>query len=125
VANAASVSIDQGIGNVAATGSTTINPASNITYTLTARGPGGTVQQALPIKFATPQITFTANSASNLTIAQYTHITLQWTYSYATSLSLTPLTDPALQQAFDTNPPGGYCTLNVNPSLNLSECYFA
>ena len=40
--NATSVSIDNGIGTVAASGSTTVSPTSTTTYTLTATGSNGT-----------------------------------------------------------------------------------
>jgi peptidoglycan-associated lipoprotein len=40
--NAATVQIDPGIGQVAATGNRQINPTSSVTYTATATGPGGT-----------------------------------------------------------------------------------
>ncbi len=43
VQGATSVSINNGIGNVAATGSTTVTPAATTTYTLTAVGPSGNV----------------------------------------------------------------------------------
>jgi Excalibur calcium-binding domain len=40
--NAMTVSIDNGIGSVALTGSTMRSPAQTTTYTITAQGPGGT-----------------------------------------------------------------------------------
>src|ERR1035437_4272611 len=43
VQGATSVSISNGVGSVAATGSTTVTPATTTTYTLTAVGPSGNV----------------------------------------------------------------------------------
>jgi hypothetical protein len=42
VSNATSVSINNGVGTVAATGSTSVSPTNTTTYTLTAIGSGGT-----------------------------------------------------------------------------------
>ena len=43
VQGATSVSINNGIGTVAATGSTTVTPTATTTYTLTGTGPSGNV----------------------------------------------------------------------------------
>ncbi len=48
-ANASEVTIDNGIDRVDANGQTTVRPASNTTYTLTARGNAGTQQRTLNI----------------------------------------------------------------------------
>src|SRR5437016_7706666 len=40
--NATNVSIDQGIGDVSTSGSRSVSPSSSTTYTLTAKGEGGT-----------------------------------------------------------------------------------
>jgi len=51
--NASEVSIDQNIGRVEATSSIKVTPTANTTYTLTAKGPGGTpVQQSVTIAVA-------------------------------------------------------------------------
>ena len=42
-ANATTITIDQGVGSVAASGTRSVSPAVTTTYTLTASGPGGTV----------------------------------------------------------------------------------
>ena len=47
--NATSVSIDNGIGTVAADGSITVSPSSTVTYHATAFGPDGTVQASTTI----------------------------------------------------------------------------
>ncbi len=48
-ANASDVSIDNGIGEVPANGQREVNPTSNTTYQLTAKGSGGTQQKTITI----------------------------------------------------------------------------
>jgi len=47
--HATDVSIDRGIGTVAASGSRQVSPAETSTYTLIATGPGGTSKASFPI----------------------------------------------------------------------------
>jgi ketosteroid isomerase-like protein len=47
--NASDVSIDNGVGEVAANGQKEVSPASNTTYLLTAKGSGGTQQRTISI----------------------------------------------------------------------------
>jgi PKD repeat protein len=49
IKDAASVTIDQGIGEVAATGSVELSPAKTIAYTLTATNAGGTVSKSVVV----------------------------------------------------------------------------
>ncbi len=49
VSNATAVSIDQGVGTVAAVGSTTVAPGSTTTYTLTATGTRSTASAAVTV----------------------------------------------------------------------------
>jgi peptidoglycan-associated lipoprotein len=51
--NATNVSIDQGLGDVATSGSRSVSPSSSTTYTIVAKGEGGTAN-------ATTRITVTA-----------------------------------------------------------------
>ncbi|HTP34268.1 MAG TPA: SUMF1/EgtB/PvdO family nonheme iron enzyme [Candidatus Acidoferrales bacterium] len=53
VSNATEVSIDQGVGVVPASGTRRFSPYS-ITYTLTARGPGGVESHAVPVQVRAP-----------------------------------------------------------------------
>lgn len=58
VAGAASVTIDNGVGTVAATGSVVVNPVAGTTYTLTANGAGANSTTATTdIEIVTPAIT--------------------------------------------------------------------
>jgi peptidoglycan-associated lipoprotein len=54
VTNAASISIDQGIGTIDASGSRRVVPAETTTYTLTAGGPGGNVTAAATVTVTAP-----------------------------------------------------------------------
>ncbi len=90
VTNAASCSIDQGIGTVSCTGgSRVVNPTTTTTYTLTATNAYGTVTSAVTVTVASgnsPIInSFTASPDS---IASGTSSTLYWNVSNATSCSI-------------------------------------
>jgi hypothetical protein len=85
--DAASVSIDNGVGSVAPKGSAIVSPTATTTYTLTANGIGGsaTKQVTVTVTPPKPQITFTA---SPHTIAEGESSTLSWTVLNATSVSI-------------------------------------
>ena len=84
--NATSVTIDHGVGSQALSGSTSVSPASTITYTLTATGPGGTMTgQATVTVSSGPSITFSAEPTS---IAAGQNATLVWNTASATSVSI-------------------------------------
>jgi hypothetical protein len=91
VQGATSVSINNGVGNVAATGSTTVTPSTTTTYTLTAVGPAGNVTASAtvtvgPAGATTAQIIrFEANP---VTIQPGDQSTLSWTTTGATSVSI-------------------------------------
>ncbi len=53
-ANATDVAIDNAVGAVEANGVRTVNPASTTTYTLTARGPGGTDTRSVTLEVTNP-----------------------------------------------------------------------
>jgi tRNA A-37 threonylcarbamoyl transferase component Bud32 len=54
VANATDITIDPGIGKVAASGTVEIKPHANTVYTLTARGPGGPTSSQVSVQVAPP-----------------------------------------------------------------------
>jgi hypothetical protein len=62
VTHATEVSIDQGIGGVAAPGSVNVCPASTTTYVMTATGPGGTSTESVTVTVEPgfPDLTVTA-----------------------------------------------------------------
>ena len=54
VANATDISLDQNIGAVQANGNRQVFPSNTITYTLTARGPGGTDTRSVTVEVGAP-----------------------------------------------------------------------
>jgi outer membrane protein OmpA-like peptidoglycan-associated protein len=93
VQGATAVSINNGIGSVAATGSTTVSPTTTTTYTLTATGPTGNVTATATVTVGnapagTPQII--RFEASPLSIAPGGSSTLSWTTNGATTVSISP-----------------------------------
>lgn len=92
VQGATSVTIQPGPGSVNATsGSSSVTPATTTTYTLTATGPGGTVNQAVTVQVggaaaSNPQILrFEANPMS---ISPGGSSTLSWSTSGASSVTI-------------------------------------
>jgi phospholipase C len=85
--NATSVSIDNGIGTVAASGSTTVKPTATTTYTLTATGVGGTVTATATVTVAELMPTAKLAAAPSSITAGETS-TLTWTTTNATTVSI-------------------------------------
>jgi peptidoglycan-associated lipoprotein len=54
VANATDISIDQGLGNIASTGTRQVFPSNSTTYTLTARGAAGAVTRSATVNVSVP-----------------------------------------------------------------------
>jgi peptidoglycan-associated lipoprotein len=52
--DATSISINQGVGNVQATGNSRVQPDDSTTYTLTASGPGGSVTSSATVSVQAP-----------------------------------------------------------------------
>jgi hypothetical protein len=88
--NATSVSISS-LGTVAASGSRSVSPSATTTYTITATGSGGSTT-ASAIVTVTPAPAPTASlSATPTTITSGQQVTLAWSSSNATSVSITGL----------------------------------
>jgi hypothetical protein len=113
VTNAASVSIDQGIGSVPTTGTRGVSPASTATYSMTASNPYGTVT-------ATALVVVNAQSSGGLpvvtqfyaapeTISPGDSSTLNWNVANATSVFIT---------GFGQVPPIG--TRTIYPSTTMT-----
>ncbi len=88
--NATSVSIDNGIGTVALTGSMNVAPTATTTYTATASSASASAKSSTTITVttspvSTPTITLTATPAS---IASGGSSTLTWTSTNATSVTI-------------------------------------
>ncbi|MGA9047400.1 MAG: hypothetical protein WB588_00195 [Dehalococcoidia bacterium] len=97
VTNATTVSIDQGIGVVPATGTRIVSPASTVNYTMTASNPYGSVT-------ATAVVTLNGQSAMGLPVISQFYAnpnaigvggstTLYWNVSNATSVLITNVGD--------------------------------
>lgn len=86
-ANATSISIEPGIGTVAASGSTTVTPSSTTQYTLTATGNSGTVTSSatITVQTATPTATLSASPGA---ITGGNTATLSWSTTNATTISI-------------------------------------
>jgi peptidoglycan-associated lipoprotein len=54
IANATEMSLDQGLGTVAANGTRQVFPSNTTTYTLTGRGPGGTDTRSVTVEVSSP-----------------------------------------------------------------------
>ncbi|MGA8554507.1 MAG: OmpA family protein [Candidatus Acidiferrales bacterium] len=93
--DAVDVSIDNGVGNVDASGSKAVSPRATTTYTLTATGPGGKVTSTETVNVDTKAI---ANISANPPEVKYRKIgdkiinqdssTITWTTSNADSATL-------------------------------------
>ena len=85
--SAQSATIDQGIGSVPASGSMTVSPAADTTYTITVTGPGGTASASVLVSviWLQPTASLSANPAS---IAPGQSTTLTWTSTYAQSATV-------------------------------------
>jgi len=86
-ANADTVSIDNGIGVVALSGSISVSPTVTTIYTITADGPGGTALDNTTVVLNSPVPTVTI-SASPVYIAEGGTTTLTWTSTNATFASI-------------------------------------
>jgi len=77
---ATAVTIDNGVGAVATTGSTAVNPSVTTTYTLTATNSAGSVTRTATVTVAAPAPTITSFTA--------TGTTLSWATTGATTVSI-------------------------------------
>ena len=87
-ANAASASIDQGIGNVGVSGSWPVCPRSTTQYTVAAVGEGGTRAASTTVTVTPPPAPTVSLSASPATIPQGQCATLLWSSANAASASI-------------------------------------
>ena len=84
-----SVSIDQGIGSVGTSGSTTVGPDSSRVYTITASGEGGSTSRSVSLTIRQPSSTDLRTDSASIIRGQST--TLRWSTSGdSTSASITP-----------------------------------
>ncbi len=87
--NAASVSINQGIGSVAASGTRSVSPTSTTTYTITATNACGSVTATATVTVIPPP-TVEFEDPDPVTICDGQSSTLEWSSTNATSVSISP-----------------------------------
>ena len=99
------ITIDQGIGDVAASGTLAVSPKDTTMYTLTATGKGGTTTGSTTVRVTvpTPTVSLTVNPE---TIVQGASATLTWSSAFADTLSIEP----------------GIGTVSANGSCNSIAC---
>jgi hypothetical protein len=99
VSGATTVSIDQGIGNVALTGSRTVSPASTTVYTITGSNSSGSVTAttqvivtgvaAPPLPLPSPSLPVINYFIINPTIVSFgSSVTLSWNVTNATAVTI-------------------------------------
>lgn len=87
--HADSVTIDQGVGSVAVSGSLVVSPQETTTYTLTAEGPGGTTTESISVTVTIPAPTVNI-SADPATILTGETSTLTWNTTHADTCVIEP-----------------------------------
>jgi hypothetical protein len=88
---AGTVTIDNGVGQVAAEGSTTVHPTQNTTYVLTATGPNNTTVNCQASVTITPVVLppmCVSLKADRATIKSGDAVTLSWVTNNATSVTI-------------------------------------
>ncbi len=91
VTNATSVSIDQGIGTVQASGSITVTPSMTTTYKISATGEGSTATSQLTVTVAEPTLEILYFNADPYTVPSGGQSTLTWKTTGATQVRILPL----------------------------------
>jgi hypothetical protein len=86
--NAATVTIDNGLGSQAVNGSASVSPATTTTYTLTATNAAGTSTSKTATVTVVPLASITSFGASPTSITGGQSSTLSWTTSNASSVSI-------------------------------------
>lgn len=85
--NATSVSINNGIGTVSASGSRSVSPTSSTTYTLTATNDAGSVTSTATVQVS-PRLSIVSFNASPSQIQAGGSSTLSWNVSGSTAVTL-------------------------------------
>lgn len=150
VSNADSVSIDNGIGNVALTGDMPVSPISNTFYTLTAKNFAGEVTARTQIMVtgeqtvqpATPTVTpptIVNFYADRIIITPGEYVTLSWNVVGATDVTIAPIGQVSAKNTVIVSPPDtttyvmtatnsagkstAGITITVQPSLPVGPTY--
>ncbi len=91
VSNATSVSINQGIGSVAAAGSVVVSPTTTTTYTITAIGGGATATAQVKVSVGAPELKIVSFEADPESVASGDESTLSWEVTGATEVKILPV----------------------------------
>jgi hypothetical protein len=128
--NAATASIDQGIGSVAVNDDKVVRPVVTTTYTITATNPLGTATAAVTVTVGDqPMVSLTATPAA---IQSGQSSTLSWTSTNATSASInqgigsvpvngSQVVTPAATTSYTLTVTGPGGTTNVSVTVTVSE----
>jgi hypothetical protein len=129
VSGATTVNIDQGIGNVALTGSRAVAPAATTTYTLTASSATGTTTATTqvivtgaappPVSTGLPVIISFIASPSNIGFGDST--SLSWNVSNATSVSIDNGVGPVGSSGSTIVLPSGTVTYTLTASNSVGS----
>nr|WP_321402208.1 RHS repeat-associated core domain-containing protein [uncultured Desulfobacter sp.] len=104
VENAETISIDNGIGTVDASGSMTVSPTQALTYTLTAHGDGQEVSASVSVTVNIPAPTVSI-SVSPESITNGNAAILSWSSSHTSSCTISPdIGDVALNGSTEVSP---------------------
>ena len=115
---ATTVTIDNGVGNVAASGSATVSPTQTTTYTLTATGSGGASSSHVTVTVTAPKPTVTI-SANPAAVSPGQSSTLTVTAANASDIGVV-CSDSNGNQEFTGTLPGNGGTLSVTPKNTVT-----
>ncbi|MDD8014038.1 MAG: hypothetical protein PHX05_11225, partial [Acidobacteriota bacterium] len=129
VQNASSISINQGIGSVAASGSTAVTPTATTTYTLTATNSYGTKTASVSVAVQAPLPTITTTVTPDpIQLGQ--PVVISWTTQYANQVtidqgigavalngSITVALTKTITYTFTASGPGGTATRQLTFTL--------
>ncbi len=90
VSNAATVTINQGVGAVEISGSVVVKPAATTTYTLTAVGGGATATAQVKVTVGATDLDIVSFEADPETVASGDETTLSWEVTGATQVKILP-----------------------------------
>jgi len=112
--HADAVSIDNGIGPVAISGSVTASPTVTTTYTITATGPGGTATSTVSVTVLYPPTVSISSSPETIILGETT--TLSWSSANADAVLIEPGIGPVPSSGNVTVLPSETTTYTITAS---------
>ena len=94
VSNATQVTIDNGIGAVAAIGTVDVSPDETTTYTITAKGGGATATAQVTVEVEEPELEIVFFEADKEGVPSGDPVTLSWETRGATEVRVLPIIGP-------------------------------